>query len=591
MPDIGTLVDLFETSCRTRGTAPLFGTKVDGEYRWITYQAVHQRVAELRLLLKELGIAPGDRVALIADKSVDWAAVCYATVSCGAVSVPMYTAQSPADWEYILRDCGAKIAFLDATKVAEPFEEIRQHLPELLHAIAIDGGDQCNGSLKARLAALGGRTAGLVRPLASDPAAIIYTSGTTGQPKGVILSHRNIVSNVLSSASTFPLLPSDRSLSFLPWAHALGQTVDLHLLLHVGCQIGINGDLSGLLTNLGLVRPTILVAVPRVFYRIYEGVRKQISERPKAMRTLFANGVSAATRRSRGLNLRLADRLWLSAAERLIFRRVRQRFGGELRFAICGSAALNREVAEFVNALGIEVYEGYGLTEASPVVCVNTPSCRRFGTVGKPIPGVRVSIDRSVTHDPNVGEILVSGPNVMQGYYGAPEDTARVLASDGQLRTGDMGRLDDDGYLIMTGRIKEQYKLQNGKYVVPTPIEEQIRLSPLISNCLLYGADKPYCVVLVVYNQLALQAEAKARGFECIDAQEDPRILAMLKQEVAALTKDFHSYMRPRKLMLLSEDFTVANGCLTPSLKVRRQEVIAKYHSRIEQVYGEFPVE
>jgi long-chain acyl-CoA synthetase len=587
MSEIETLVDLFETSCQARGDAPLFGTKTDGGFSWVSYADVHCRVAEIRSLLRQLRIVKRDRVALIASNSVDWAAICYATAGSGAVTVPMYTAQSRADWEFILKDCGAKVAFVDSTKEAAPLAEIRFRLPELKHVIVLDGADSEPSSLREYLKRLDGRTVPIVRPEPTDSAGFIYTSGTTGHPKGVVLSHRNIVSNVLAAASTFPLSPADCSLSFLPWAHALGQTVDLHLLLHVGCQIGINGELSGLLSNLSLVKPTILIAVPRVFCRVYEGVRRQIDERPRAVRTLFEKGIAAATRKSQGQPQALVDRLWLMAAERLIFSRVRQRFGGNLRFAISGSAALNRDVAEFVNALGIEVYEGYGLTEASPVVSVNTPEHRRFGTVGKPIPGVTVTIDPSVEEDPSVGEIIVSGPNVMQGYHGAPEDTARVLMPDGRLRTGDMGRLDDDGYLIITGRIKEQYKLQNGKYVVPTPIEEQIKLSPLISNCLLYGADKPYCVLMVVPNPSVLRAEALSRGFDCSDVESNSNVYALLKQEVASRLRGLHSYMRPKKLLVVSEDFTVENGFLTPSLKVRRQEVIQKYAGQLAKVYDD----
>ena len=585
MTEIRTLVELFETSCQNRGDAPLFGTKSGDSFNWISYAEMHRYVAELRGLLRSLGVARGDRVALIADNCVEWAGLCYAAAGCGAVTVPMYTAQGAADWEYILNDCSAKVAFLGTEKVAAAFERVRPNLPALEHAVPITGSTP--SSLKGRLALLNGLVADVEPPNPDDLAGFIYTSGTTGHPKGVVLSHWNIVSNVVSGASTFPLHATDRSLSFLPWAHALGQTVDLHLMLHVGAQIGLNGDLSELLGNLKVVKPTILIAVPRVFGRIYDGVRKQMSAKPKAVRMLFAKGIQAATRASQGDKLSWSERAWLATAEQLIFSRVRERFGGCLRFAISGSAALNQDIAEFVNALGIEVYEGYGLTEASPVVTVNTPTHRRFGTVGRPIPGVTVTIDPNVKEDPTVGEIVVSGPNVMKGYYNAPTDTARVRMPDGRLRTGDMGRLDEDGYLTITGRIKEQYKLQNGKYVVPTPIEEQIKLSPLIDNCLLYGADKPYCVLMVVPNRVALESEGKERGFDLTNMERDPKVLAFLKQEVSARVQGLHSYMRPKKLLVVREDFTVQNGFLTPSLKVRRQEVIQKYQGQLQGMYEE----
>ena len=587
MAEIQTLVDLFETSCQARGNAPLFGVRSGDSFSWVSYEQIHQRVARMRRLLRELGLVRGDRVALIADNGIDWATICYAAAGCAAVTVPMYTAQRPSDWGYILRDCGAKVVFLGTKEIAATFARIRANVPDVEHAIVMDGDEQDPTSLKGRLRLLGDQTAEVEKPARDDPAGFIYTSGTTGHPKGVVLSHGNMVSNVLASASTFPLFPSDRSLSFLPWAHSLGQTVDLHLLLHVGCQIGINSDVASLMTNLTLVHPTILIAVPRVFYRIYENVQKQMAGKSAVVRRLFENGVAAATRRAQGSSLNLADRAWLNAAERLIFSKVRRKFGGNLRFVISGSAALNRDVAEFVNALGIEVFEGYGLTEASPVVSVNTPDHRKFGTVGRAIPGVTITIDRSVTNHAEDGEIVVRGPNVMSEYYGAPEDTAKVLTSDGQLRTGDMGHLDAEGYLVITGRIKEQYKLHNGKYVVPTPLEEHFKLSPYVSNCMLFGADKPYCVLIVVPNQSAIQAEAQARGLAISRLEEDPQVYDIIKTDVTKRAKEFHAYMRPKKLLILSEDFTVENGLLTPSMKVRRQEIISKYNRRLAKLYAD----
>lgn len=586
MPEVKTLVELFERSCDARGRAPLFGVRNGDAFRWVSYADVREQVAATRALLWSLGIRRGDRVAIIADNSMEWAVLCYAVAGCAAVTVPLYAAQRPSDWQYILQDCGAEVVFLGTAQLANSFAKVRGELPLLRHAIVMQG--DADDTYYGRLKALKGTTRAIEPPAPEDPADFIYTSGTTGHPKGVVLSHGNIVSNVLASASTFPLVPTDRSLSFLPWAHSLGQTVDLHLMLHVGAQIGINGDVSALLGNLTRVRPTILIAVPRVFYRIYDGVQKQMAAKPPFVRALFSAGLASATRRAQGESLTLAERLSLGLADALIFRKVRQKFGGKLRFVISGSAALNREVAEFVNALGIDIYEGYGLTEASPVVSVNTPGHRRFGTVGRAIPGVTLSIDRSVTQDPLDGEILVRGPNVMQGYYGAPEDTARVLTGDGQLRTGDMGHLDDDGYLIITGRVKEQYKLQNGRYVVPTPVEEHFKLSPWVSNCMLYGADKPYCVLMVVPDQAGLQQQVpQLERASMRELAGDTRVYDIIKKDLAQRAREFQAYMRPKKLLLLDEDFTVDNGLLTPSMKVRRQEITQRYAAQLAQLYAD----
>lgn len=591
MAELKTLVDLFESSCRARGEAPLFGTRQGNEFHWVSYAEIHQRVAHVRSLLRELGVVRGDRVALIADNGIEWATICYAIAGCAAIAVPMYAAQRPADWEYVLRDCQPRVVFLGTKSLAATYASIKGKLPFVAHSIVIQADDGDDSTLSARLRSLSDATAEIENPLPDDPADFIYTSGTMGQPKGVILSHGNIVANVLACTGAFPLFPSDRTLSFLPWAHSFGQTVDLHLMLHVGAQIGINGDITSLMTNLQLVRPTILIAVPRIFYRIHDGVRQQIEQRPKVIQKLFGAAVAAATKRAQGKSLTMGERIGLMTAETLIFRKVRKKFGGSLRFVISGSAALNRRVAEFVNALGIEIFEGYGLTEASPVVSVNTPGHRKFGTVGKPIPGVTVAIDRTAAQNSNDGEVVVEGPSVMKGYYGAPEDTARVLTADGRLRTGDLGYLDPDGYLVITGRIKEQYKLQNGRYVVPTPIEEHLKLSPLISNCVLYGADRPFCVLLVVPDQTSVESEARQRGLAISHSMEDPLVYDMLKRDVAVRCRQFQSYMRPKKLLVLSEDFTVDNGFLTPSMKVRRQEVINRYNALLAKLYADSTVD
>ncbi|HMA92398.1 MAG TPA: long-chain fatty acid--CoA ligase [Polyangiaceae bacterium] len=585
MTEIRTLVDLFESSCRVRGNAPLFGVRREEAFHWLSYAEVHQRVARMRRLMRTLGVARGDRVALIADNSVEWAVICYAALGCGAIVVPMYTAQHAADWEYILRDSGAKILFLEERKLAKSVGQLRASAPGVQMCIAIDAPPADPNSLSARLLTVSDASDCPAEPEPDDPACYIYTSGTTGRPKGVILTHRNIVFDVMAAVSRFPINAEDRTLSFLPWAHAFGQTVDLHLMVHIGCQVALNGDVSSLLTNLRLAQPTVLVAVPRIFGRIHEVVRGQLARKPRLFRRAFDRGVAAAVRRERGVPLSLFDRISLRSAEWMIFRRIRRHFGGRLRFVISGSAALDRTIAEFVNALGIELFEGYGLTEASPVVAVNCFEHRRFGTVGRPLPGVELSIDRSSGDDPTQGEILVRGPLVMKGYHGLPEETSRTITPDGWLRTGDLGRIDEDGYLVVSGRIKEQYKLSNGKYVAPSPIEERLKQSPLVENCILYGADESFCVLIVSPNRITLEKEARARGIAVDDVGSEPEACRILQHEIAALAQEFAPYARPKKLLVVSEDFTIENGLLTPSQKVRRNAVIQRYQGRLRALY------
>ena len=329
-----------------------------------------------------------------------------------------------------------------------------------------------------------------VMPKPSDTAGLIYTSGTTGNPKGVVLTHDNIASNVSATHAIFPMELADRSLSFLPWAHVFGQTAELHTLLSTGASMAICEGVDRILDNLAEVQPTLLFSVPRIFNKIYTSVQQQIAARPKAVQMLVHRALEVAAKERTGERLKVRELALLTLVDRLVFSKVRARFGGRLKYAFSGGAALSREVAEFIDSLGITVYEGYGLTETSPVVTANAPGARKIGSVGRPIPGVRVEIDPAMgVSKPSAdgkstrfeGEIVVYGHNVMQGYHNRPEENDKVMMPDGGFRTGDLGKLDEDGFLWITGRIKEQYKLENGKYVTPVPIEEELKLSPFIA--------------------------------------------------------------------------------------------------------------
>jgi long-chain acyl-CoA synthetase len=579
------LWDLLEKSAQNFAHRPLFGTKIGGAWRWITYDEFQKDVDRFRSALAALGVGRGDRVAIVANNSVEWAIAAYATYGRSAAFVPMYESQHAEEWEFILRDSGAKVAIGGPRAVHEQLERIRPRVPTLERVLGVALSDTDPSSFRSHLVRGGGSPMPPLPPEPNDVAAIIYTSGTTGAPKGVVLTHANICSNVNAVQELFPFLPDERSLAFLPWAHAFGQTCELHTLLGMGSSMAINDDIARLLDNLAEVRPTILYAVPRIFNRIYDGVTQQMQGKPAPIRALFDSGVRAAVKRSRGEKLGLIERGVVATADRLAFSKIRARFGGRLKWVISGSAALGREVAEFIDALGIEVYEGYGLTETSPIATANYIGHRKIGSVGPAIPGVRVEIDNQVTGDGTVGEIIIHGPNVMREYYGRAEETAKVLTADHGLRTGDLGYLDSDGYLFITGRIKEQYKLENGKYVAPAPLEEELKRSPYISNVMLHGANKAYNVALVAVDRAAIQKWAEQQGLTVHDPAHDDHVAELIHKEIAAHSASFKAFEQPKKFLITGEDFTLENGMLTPTLKLKRRKVLERYGADLDRLY------
>jgi long-chain acyl-CoA synthetase len=575
------LVDLWEKSCTKYAARQLFGTKTAGGWTWITYAQFRDEVDACRAALARLGVGPGDRVGIVADNRVEWAVACYATYGRGAAFVPMYEAQKSDEWAFILEDSACKVVFGAKPAIHEKLVAVQRSLPRLSRVIGLDLPADHPDGFRGLLAQAAGTPVRPERPTPGDVAGLIYTSGTTGKPKGVILSHGNICSNINAIHQIFTFTADDRSLSFLPWAHSFGQTCELHGLVSMGCSIAINDEIPSLLPNLAAVKPTILFAVPRIFNRIYDGVNKQIAERPGIIQNLFHRGIAAATRQRRGEPVGLVDRVVLALADRLIFSTIRARFGGRLKYAISGSAALNPDVANFIDALGIEVYEGYGLTETSPIATANFPGARKIGSVGKPIPGVRITIDRAVTGDEQHGEVVIYGPNVMQGYHNRPDENAAVLMPDGGFRSGDMGYVSSEGYLYITGRLKEQYKLENGKYVVPSPLEEDLKLSPYIANVMVHGANKPYNVALVVPDAEAVEQWRREHGGNA----SDDEIRTLIAEEIRKHSGAFKSYERPEKFVLVREDFTTDNGMLTPTLKLKRRAVLARYEKQLDELY------
>lgn len=532
------LADLFEQSCARYADRRLFGERRSGKWVWTTYGEVHRRVAQARAGLFELGVRAGDRVAIVAKNRVEWAIAAHATYGLGATFVPMYPSQSARDWVFVLRDSSAKVLFV-AADLFDRVRELKNELPSLEHLVVLDGeGAEGFDALLAR----GAATNVPIQPLhARSVAGFVYTSGVSSFPKAVMQSHRNVVASVDAIREVFDVEPGELALSFLPWSNAYGLTCELHALVAMGACIAINDGFSRLFANLVELSPTILVAAPRLLELVYKGMTA-------------THGFDA-----------------------------RAFLGGKLRYLFCASSMLDRSIAEAIEGAGLPLYEGYGLSEVGPIT-LNAPGSRRVGSVGRPLPGVRVEIDAPPG---TIGEIVVHGESVMLGYHDRPQETAKVFTRSGGLRTGDLGRLDEDGFLWIEGRMEDAFVLSTGRVVMPERLEERLALSPYIQQATLWGARRAHVVALVVLDVDAVRTWARKRGIETPISTSDVRVRELIEQEIARLSAPFDEADRPVGFALTTERFTLENGLLTPSAKVRRAGALARHRTTLETLYRE----
>ncbi len=590
VPGPYTLVEIFEDSIKKHASRRLFGTKnrAGTAYDWVTYGDVGRRVDNLRGGLASIGVGRGDGVAIIANNRVEWAVACYATNGRRARFIPMYEAELERIWKYIIDDSGSKVLLVATQEIYEKVKDFPAEI-ESLERIYVLNGDGDNS-----LAAL--ERIGRDKPVASeipepdDIAGLIYTSGTTGNPKGVLLSHRNLSTNVVALFHRNPmnLGMQDRTLSFLPWAHSFGQVAELHLLVHAGASTGFAERPDTIVSDLLLVHPTVLVAVPRIFSKVYTALQQKMEETGGLAQKLFNMGISAGQRRRKGDDS-LLTKVQFAIADRIVFSKIRAKFGGEMKMAISSSAALNVQIAEFFEDIGMPVFEAWGMTELSPAHTVNMEGLKKSGSVGTPILGSWVEIDKTETgQDSRDGEVIAFGPNVMVGYHNLPEKTAEVLRDDGGLRTGDRGWVDSEGHLYITGRIKEQYKLENGKYVFPVGLEESIKLSPYIENVMVEGANKPFNAAIVIPDFDVLKGWAAQHGLPADPEAlvKEPRVESLMLDEIRDRCTEFAAYETPRKVLLLAEPFSTENGILTPTLKLKRRVVMERYGDRLASLFG-----
>jgi len=587
---VETLSQLFLNTCRTYRKDNLLMSKREGSYVPISTAEFEARVRHLSAGLRELGVQQGDKVVIFSENRPEWVITDFAVICAGAITVPIYTSLMPEQVKYIINDSDAKVVVCSNRELWLKVEAVRGELPRVRHFIMIDeeapAGIMTLGEVAGRgKTALGAfdAVAAAIKP--DDLASIIYTSGTTGTPKGVMLSHGNFVSNTKALDAVTDFVHTDTILSFLPLSHVL-ERMTTFSFLYKGASIAYAESVDTVAENLTEVRPTIMISVPRLFDKIYARVMDNVLTQSPVKRKIFfwALGVGKKYGRkklrkepiSRGLEAQRA------LAAKLVFSKIVEKTGGRVKFFVSGGAPLSKDVAEFFYALGITILEGYGLTETSPVLTCNTFPNLRFGTVGQPVPGVEIKIAAD-------GEILARGPNVMKGYYKKEAETREVMA-DGWLRTGDIGHLDPDGFLVITDRKKDLIITAGGKNVAPQPIENLLKTNPYVLNAVVVGGSRKFISALVVPDFEKLEAYARANRIPFHDRAElcgRQEIRDFMLAEVNRSTPDLASYERIKKVALLDRDFDLESGEITPTLKVKRSFVEAKFKPVIDLLYRE----
>lgn len=572
--------------------------KVKRKKTWIPISSDEFRAAveEVAAGLDLLGLKPLDRLAILGENRPEWAYTDLATLCLRGTVVTVYPSLPAGQILYILKDSGAKVVVASTQAQAEKILSVKSEAPDLQHVIVMDdeavlGTQPLSAIRDAGRRALAvdkdliRRRAATVRP--DDLATLIYTSGTTGDPKGVMLTHANIGSNVgICAKAIFSLLgPGDSVLSFLPLCHVFERMGGQFVMLKRGVTIAYAESFDKVPQNLLEIRPTILVSVPRLYEKIMARVREKVAKVPAFRQKLFA--FAEKTGRARVMTQQRGETpsFWLdlkyAIADRLVLSSVRAGLGGAIRIAVSGGAALPKEIGIFFGSMGMPILEGYGLTETSPVISVNTPWANRQGSVGKPIEGIEVKIADD-------GEILSRGPHIMRGYFNKPEATAEVIDREGYFHTGDIGRLDEDGYLYITDRKKDLIVTSAGKNIAPQPIENHLKTHPLITELVMVGNARNFPSALVVPNFENLTRAAAEMGVPEEPRAvmvADPRMIELVEQAIASMSGEFAQYEKIKKITLLPHEFSIEAGELTPTMKVKRRVVEAKYKDLIDRMY------
>ena len=588
-----TLIEVFEQVVREHPKADTLNYKRDNAWVSVSAEEMLNRARNIAAGLHSLGVRKGDRVAILSDSRLEWVLADQGCVFLGAVAVPIYPTLTASQVAYIVNDCEARTIFVSNEEKLQQVQAALDSCASIKQVVLFDAGDERVLSLRS-LEAAGSRaqieTPDLLLKLAQaitpqDLATIIYTSGTTGEPKGVMLAHANMVSNLIDSSNHFAFGEKDVALSVLPLSHIFERQA-MNMYLHHGMSVYF-GSLDHLGENLKEVRPTVFVGVPR----LYEKIIQRVQDRAAAKGKLNARVVTWAIDTGKRWAQKEIDHapvpLWLAIKHRIadviVFEKLREAMGGRIRILVSGGAPLSSDVALAFLGARIPIVQGYGLTETSPVITAGQLTDNRVGTTGKPVRHVEVRIASD-------GEIETRGPHVMLGYWHKPEETRAAFTDDGWFKTGDVGHFDKDGYLIITDRKKELLKTSGGKYIAPQLVEQLIKTSRFVSQVVVIGDDRKFPAALIVPDWQQLEGYAQYKGYDLHTRAEfchDPRIIDLFERQIATRTKDLAPFEKVKRIALLEKEFTLEGGELTPTLKVKRRVIDDKFRDVIDQLYAE----
>ena len=599
-PKPGTLNELFY-SALARDLPDALKFKRDGVWHSISHRELGERVRHAARGLQMLGASPGDRIALLSENRPEWAIADFACLTARLVDVPVYPTLPADQAVHVLRDSGSIAIFVSTIAQARKIESIRGQLPALRTVISFvpTGGHadmtlaelEARGSQSETQEHIDAHRATALQAKPEDLATIIYTAGTTGVPKGVMLTHDNFFSNVEASRRVLPFVGEDSCLSLLPMSHSFERMAGHYLMLALGIRIAYAESIEAVRGNMMEVRPTLLLAVPRLYEKMFASVRDKATAGGGMKRRIFlwarsvgekwADETLAGREPGRTLALRYA------VAQKLVFSKLRAAVGGRIRYFVSGAAPLDPEINKFFFAAGLPILEGYGLTETSPVITVNSPGNIRIGTVGPPIDGVEVCIAEDE-------EILARGPNVMRGYYNRPEETGEAITPDGWFHTGDLGKL-EDGFLTITGRKKDIIVTAGGKNIAPAPIENRMKSSPFVAQAVMLGDKRKFPIMLIVPNYATLERWAREQGLKWESHKSliaERVVQQLLEREMATALAGLARFEMPKKVALIERDFSIEGGELTPKLSIRRNVVEERNRAAIDALYaGPAPTE